>query len=315
VLDRLRKGKHLFKDERLARLTAQEERILELVAAGRTNKQIGEELHLAEKTVKNYVSSILAKLEVTRRAEAASYLTRHTTTRTWAVEATICDRVLNDSRASLDAQRIEANLLRAAGRAAKQPLKDPSPWLGRSGSGLRLRSNAGQAVRAALFPDPRTAVYATLEKLRYLPGDPVDGDSCRGACGRGVWRHGWPNGCHRPLSRPRQSSHACAARGLLRDSTAWSIADTLNHRSTLDPYSPSEAAARRRGGPTMTATIWRTCPSCGASFEQPDRSGRRRVYCSRASSRPHTGPASGTAPASVTVAVSTAAAARASAEV
>jgi Family of unknown function (DUF6461) len=92
--------------------------------------------------------------------------------RTWAVEATICDRVLNDSRASLDAQRIEANLLRAAGRAAKQPLKDPSPWLGRSGSGLRLRSNAGQAVRAALFTDPRTAVYATLEKLRYLPGDP-----------------------------------------------------------------------------------------------------------------------------------------------
>jgi two-component system, NarL family, response regulator DevR len=80
VLDRLRKGKHLLKDERLARLSPQEERILELVAAGRTNKQIGEELHLAEKTVKNYVSSILAKLEVTRRAEAASYLTRHTTT-------------------------------------------------------------------------------------------------------------------------------------------------------------------------------------------------------------------------------------------
>jgi two-component system response regulator DevR len=80
VLDRLRKGKHLLKDERLARLSPQEERILELVSAGRTNKQIGEELHLAEKTVKNYVSSILAKLEVTRRAEAASYLTRHTTT-------------------------------------------------------------------------------------------------------------------------------------------------------------------------------------------------------------------------------------------
>jgi two-component system, NarL family, response regulator DevR len=80
VLDRLRRGKHLLKDERLARLSPQEERILELVSAGRTNKQIGAELHLAEKTVKNYVSSILAKLEVTRRAEAASYLTRHTTT-------------------------------------------------------------------------------------------------------------------------------------------------------------------------------------------------------------------------------------------
>jgi DNA-binding NarL/FixJ family response regulator len=78
VLDRLRKGKHLFKDERLARLSAQEERILQAVAAGKTNKQIAEELHLAEKTVKNYVSSILAKLEVARRAEAAAYLARHT---------------------------------------------------------------------------------------------------------------------------------------------------------------------------------------------------------------------------------------------
>jgi two-component system response regulator DevR len=79
VLDRLRKGKHLFKDERLARLSPQEERILGLVADGRTNRQIGGELGLAEKTVKNYVSSILAKLEVARRAEAAAYLARHTT--------------------------------------------------------------------------------------------------------------------------------------------------------------------------------------------------------------------------------------------
>jgi two-component system, NarL family, response regulator DevR len=79
VLDRLRKGKHLFKDEKLARLSPQEERILGLVAGGRTNKQIGDELRLAEKTVKNYVSSILAKLEVGRRAEAAAYLARHTT--------------------------------------------------------------------------------------------------------------------------------------------------------------------------------------------------------------------------------------------
>ena len=50
------------------------------LADGKTNHQIGEELHLAEKTVKNYVSSILSKLEVARRAEAAAYLARHTTT-------------------------------------------------------------------------------------------------------------------------------------------------------------------------------------------------------------------------------------------
>ncbi|HXN04619.1 MAG TPA: response regulator transcription factor [Candidatus Acidoferrum sp.] len=80
LLDRLRKGKHLLKDERLARLSAQEERILELIAAGRTNREIGDKLHLAEKTVKNYVTSILSKLEVARRAEAAAYLARHTTT-------------------------------------------------------------------------------------------------------------------------------------------------------------------------------------------------------------------------------------------
>jgi two-component system, NarL family, response regulator DevR len=80
VLDRLRRGKHLLGDEKLQRLSPQEERILGLVAAGRTNRQVGGELGLAEKTVKNYVSSILAKLEVARRAEAAAYLARHTTT-------------------------------------------------------------------------------------------------------------------------------------------------------------------------------------------------------------------------------------------
>jgi two-component system response regulator DevR len=79
VFERLRKGKHLLKDEKLARLSPQEERILGLVADGRTNGQIATELGLAEKTVKNYVSSILAKLEVARRAEAAAYLARHTT--------------------------------------------------------------------------------------------------------------------------------------------------------------------------------------------------------------------------------------------
>ncbi len=79
VLDRLRRGKHLLRDEKLARLSPQEERILTLVADGKTNKQVGEGLGLAEKTVKNYVSSILAKLEVARRAEAAAYLARHTT--------------------------------------------------------------------------------------------------------------------------------------------------------------------------------------------------------------------------------------------
>ena len=79
VLERLRRGKHLLMDPKLARLSPQEERILTHIAEGKTNKEIGEELNLAEKTIKNYVSAILSKLEVTRRAEAAAYLARRTT--------------------------------------------------------------------------------------------------------------------------------------------------------------------------------------------------------------------------------------------
>jgi two-component system response regulator DevR len=77
VLERLRQGRDQMKDEKLARLSTREERILELVAHGKTNKEIGEELHVSEKTVKNHLSHILQKLEVARRAEAAAYLTRH----------------------------------------------------------------------------------------------------------------------------------------------------------------------------------------------------------------------------------------------
>ena len=77
VLARLRKGKHMLEDEKLSRLSGQEERILSLVADGKTNREIGDEMHLAEKTVKNYMSSVLNKLEVARRAEAAAYLASH----------------------------------------------------------------------------------------------------------------------------------------------------------------------------------------------------------------------------------------------
>jgi DNA-binding NarL/FixJ family response regulator len=76
VLERLRKSKFDDKDPKLARLSPQEERILDLVADGLTNREIAARIHLSDKTVKNYVSAILQKLEVARRAEAASYVTR-----------------------------------------------------------------------------------------------------------------------------------------------------------------------------------------------------------------------------------------------
>jgi two-component system response regulator DevR len=75
VLARLRSGP--VEDERLARLTEQERKVLELLAEGLTNRQIGERIHLNEKTVKNYVTAVLSKLGVTRRTEAAVYAVRH----------------------------------------------------------------------------------------------------------------------------------------------------------------------------------------------------------------------------------------------
>ncbi len=74
VLDRMRQGSQ--EDQRLAALTAQERRTLELVAEGRTNRQIAEELYLAEKTVKNYVSNMLTKLGMQSRTEAAVFATK-----------------------------------------------------------------------------------------------------------------------------------------------------------------------------------------------------------------------------------------------
>jgi DNA-binding NarL/FixJ family response regulator len=60
----------------LAGLTGQERRILELIGEGLTNRQIGDRLFLAEKTVKNYVSALFAKLGMQRRAQAAAYAAR-----------------------------------------------------------------------------------------------------------------------------------------------------------------------------------------------------------------------------------------------
>jgi two-component system, NarL family, response regulator DevR len=74
VLERLRHAPE--EDERFAGLTEQEGRILALLAEGMTNRQIAGEMFLAEKTVKNYVSNLLAKMGMQRRTEAAVYAAR-----------------------------------------------------------------------------------------------------------------------------------------------------------------------------------------------------------------------------------------------
>jgi DNA-binding NarL/FixJ family response regulator len=87
VLDRLRHGRPELgheladscPDQRASTLTAREHLILELISEGLTNRQIGIRLHLAEKTVKNNVTTLLRKLGFSRRTEAAAYAARHPT--------------------------------------------------------------------------------------------------------------------------------------------------------------------------------------------------------------------------------------------
>jgi DNA-binding NarL/FixJ family response regulator len=75
VLERVRRGRDQ-EDPAIASLTDQERKVLEQLAEGKTNREIGTALFLSEKTVKNYVSRILDKLGLSRRAEAAAYMAR-----------------------------------------------------------------------------------------------------------------------------------------------------------------------------------------------------------------------------------------------
>ncbi len=77
VLERVRRIATGGYTDELAQLTAQEQKILALVAEGKTNKEIAAEVFLSDKTVKNYVSSILSKLNLERRAQAAAFVAKH----------------------------------------------------------------------------------------------------------------------------------------------------------------------------------------------------------------------------------------------
>ncbi|PKB72740.1 MAG: hypothetical protein BZY75_05450 [SAR202 cluster bacterium Io17-Chloro-G7] len=72
MLDRVRRGTD--GDDKWAQLTEQGRRILELIAEGQANQEIAQQVNLSDKTVKNYFSNILGKLEVSRRSQAAAYV-------------------------------------------------------------------------------------------------------------------------------------------------------------------------------------------------------------------------------------------------
>jgi two-component system, NarL family, response regulator DevR len=74
---KVREARRQERAHAFAELTAQELQILALIAEGQTNREIGSQIQLSEKTVRNYVSIILAKLNLTSRAQAAAYAARH----------------------------------------------------------------------------------------------------------------------------------------------------------------------------------------------------------------------------------------------
>jgi DNA-binding NarL/FixJ family response regulator len=77
VFDRVRRATRKEREEAFAGLTEQEMRVLAHVAEGKTNREIAEVLFLGEGTVRNYVSSILSKLDLSNRSEAAAYAVKH----------------------------------------------------------------------------------------------------------------------------------------------------------------------------------------------------------------------------------------------
>ena len=76
VLERMRRANERKEDDPLDALTDQEHKIIVLIADGKTNKEIAKDVFLSDKTVKNYVSNILNKLNLRRRSEAAAFIAR-----------------------------------------------------------------------------------------------------------------------------------------------------------------------------------------------------------------------------------------------
>ncbi|MCP3704812.1 MAG: response regulator transcription factor, partial [Alteromonas sp.] len=77
VFNEMRRSLNKDEEAAFSELTAQEKQVLSLIADGKTNRVIAKELFLSEGTVRNYVSSVLSKLNVSNRAEAAAYAIKH----------------------------------------------------------------------------------------------------------------------------------------------------------------------------------------------------------------------------------------------
>ena len=127
VVERIRKGPQ--EDPRTADLSPQERRILDLIAEGHTNRQIATEMILAEKTVKNYITSLLAKLKMTSRTEAAVFAARREGKTGAILNGSSAARRCDDGRPT--SGPFPSRPGRAPGASARPRLPEGSPawWL------------------------------------------------------------------------------------------------------------------------------------------------------------------------------------------
>ena len=119
----------------LAGLSAQERKILELIGEGLTNRQIGERMFLAEKTVKNYVSALFAKLGMERRTQAAAYA---------AISSSPCSSCSSSPSSSAPAGRPSSR---------KPGLRRPGHFAG---------ADAGNRAQGRVYPGPRSAARGLM---------------------------------------------------------------------------------------------------------------------------------------------------------
>ena len=226
-------------------LTPQEQKILVLVAEGKTNKEIAAEVFLSDKTVKNYVSSILSKLNLERRAQAAAFVAKHRARprRRLTRWGTMEDDLVAWGRVV----RIETTGRGRGGRPGRR-------WGSSSAPAARSSSPPGRAERRLGAQPARDAPRAGSRSARRrgrASADPLAGAEHAAAVRDLILRYGTPSeglGSGPSFELVREAH--CAAFG---DRSAWSRPPPLNLGGAVTPATPSQRGApsgRASGGTT-----------------------------------------------------------------
>ena len=237
VLERVRRMASGSATDELAELTAQERKILLLVAEGKTNKEIAAEVFLSDKTVKNYVSSILSKLNLQRRAQAAAFVAKHhlaATGRATSLPAAAAIQLAQQPASRSLGGDVEQRAVRdppddPAGRrvpARRCSARRPGPRASRRRPERGERAVAARQLTSTCQPSPRRltgprSTYAALPKVTS-DGSLADPQPQVGLVAMHARR------AHRPTSGPSQARAARIAHARARPGRR--VADRRDHQ-------------------------------------------------------------------------------------